>query len=235
MKNILKIITYFYFYYFKGYIIYKKRLRLLYYKFIMFIRLGKLLRFVSFFHINIFNVELSPMFLKNMKPIETVTTVEVSNYLGKWNQVATSRSTRLLGTGVKFSNVSAEYTLDDQGNGDNILVYNSGFNGRKEFTSIEGYTYVDIRFNCTSKRKLHFDGVPFDGNYWIIKLGPIIDEQYQYAVVSGPVSGFFGTRFSLYVLARNRDEYKKYYEQEVKKWCKENNFVFFWNKYVPTD
>ena len=201
----------------------------------MFIRLGKLLRFVSFFHINIFNVELSPMFLKNMKPIETVTTVEVSNYLGKWNQVATSRSTRLLGTGVKFSNVSAEYTLDDQGNGDNILVYNSGFNGRKEFTSIEGYTYVDIRFNCTSKRKLHFDGVPFDGNYWIIKLGPIIDEQYQYAVVSGPVSGFFGTRFSLYVLARNRDEYKKYYEQEVKKWCKENNFVFFWNKYVPTD
>ena len=201
----------------------------------MFIRLGKLLRFVSFFHINIFNVELSPMFLKNMKPIDTVSTVEVSNYLGKWNQVATSRSTRLLGTGVKFSNVSAEYTLDDQGNGDNILVYNSGVNGRKEFTEINGYAYVDIRFNCTSKRKLHFDGVPFDGNYWIVKLGPIIEEQYQYAVVSGPVSGFFGTRFSLYVLARNRDEYKKKYEKEVKKWCKENNFVFFWNKYVPTD
>ena len=200
----------------------------------MFIRLGKLLRFVSFFHINIFNVELSPMFLKNMKPIETVSTVEVSNYLGKWNQVATSRSTRLLGTGVKFSNVSAEYTLDYQGNGDNILVYNSGFNGRKEFTEINGYAYVDIRFNCTSKRKLHFDGVPFDGNYWIVKLGPILYGQYQYAIVSGPVSGFFGTRFSLYVLARHRQEYKDKYEKEVKEWCKENNFIFFWNKYIDS-
>ena len=201
---------------------------------IMFLGMSKLLRFVSLFHINIFNIEISPLVFKNMKPIETVSTFHVSNYLGKWNQVATSRSTRLLGTGVKFSNVSAEYTLDDQGNGDNILVYNSGLNGRKEYTSIEGYTYVDVRFNCTSKRKLHFDGVPFDGNYWIVKLGPIQYGQYQYAIVSGPVSGFFGTRFSLYVLARHRQEYKDYYEKEVKEWCKENNFVFFWNKYIDS-
>ena len=201
---------------------------------IMFLGISKLLRFVSLFHINIFNIELSPLVFKNMKPIETVSTVDVPSYLGKWNQVATSRSTRLLGTGVKFTNVSAEYCLDDEGNSNNILVYNSGLNGRKEFTSIEGYTYIDIRFNCTSKRKLHFDGVPFDGNYWIVKLGPIIDGKYQYAVVSGPVSGFFGTRFSLYVLARNRQEYKDKYEKEVKEWCKENNFVFFWNQYIDS-
>ena len=74
-----------------------------------------------------------------MKPIETVSTVDVSSYLGRWKQVATSRSTQLLGTGVKFTNVSAEYDLDED---DNILVYNSGLNGRKEYTSIEGYTYV---------------------------------------------------------------------------------------------
>ena len=201
---------------------------------IMFLGMSKLLRFVSLFHINIFNIELSPLVFKNMKPIETVSTVDVPSYLGKWNQVATSRSTRLLGTGVKFTNVSAEYSLDDHGNNNNILVYNSGLNGRKEFTSIEGYTYIDVRFNCTSKRKLHFDGVPFDGNYWIVKLGPIIDGKYQYAVISGPVSGFFGTRFSLYVLARNRKDYKEKYEKEVKEWCKENNFVFFWNKYIDS-
>ena len=197
----------------------------------MFLGLSKIFKFVSLFHINIFNIELSPLVFKNMKPIETVSTVDVSSYLGRWKQVATSRSTQLLGTGVKFTNVSAEYDLDE---GDNILVYNSGLNGRKEFTAIEGYTYVDVRFNCTSKRKLHFDGVPFDGNYWIVKLGPIQYGQYQYAIVSGPVSGFFGTRFSLYVLARHRQEYKDYYEKEVKEWCKENNFVFFWNKYIDS-
>lgn len=201
---------------------------------IMFLGMSKLLRFVSLFHINIFNIEISPLIFKNIKPIETVSTVDVYSYLGRWKQVATSRSTRLLGTGVKFTNVSAEYSLDEDDNGDNILVYNSGLNGRKEYTSIEGYTYVDDRFNCTSKRKLHFDGVPFDGNYWIVKLGPILYGQYQYAIVSGPVSGFFGTRFSLYVLARHRQEYKDKYEKEVKEWCKENNFIFFWNKYIDS-
>ena len=214
-----------------NFIIYKKRLRLVLCYLYMFIGLSKIFKFVSLFHINIFNIELSPLVFKNMKPIETVSTVEVSSYLGRWKQVATSRSTRFLGTGVKFTNVSAEYDLDED---DNILVYNSGLNGRKEFTAIEGYTYVDDRFNCTSKRKLHFDGVPFDGNYWIVKLGPIQYGQYQYAIVSGPVSGFFGTRFSLYVLARHRQEYKDYYEKEVKEWCKENNFVFFWNKYIDS-
>ena len=214
-----------------NFIIYKKRLRLVLCYLYMFLGLSKIFKFVSLFHINIFNIELSPLVFKNMKPIETVSTVDVSSYLGRWKQVATSRSTQLLGTGVKFTNVSAEYDLDED---DNILVYNSGLNGRKEFTAIEGYTYVDVRFNCTSKRKLHFDGVPFDGNYWIVKLGPIQYGQYQYAIVSGPVSGFFGTRFSLYVLARHRQEYKDKYEKEVKEWCKENNFVFFWNKYIDS-
>ena len=214
-----------------NFIIYKKRLRLVLCYLYMFLGLSKIFKFVSLFHINIFNIELSPLVFKNMKPIETVSTVDVSSYLGRWKQVATSRSTQLLGTGVKFTNVSAEYDLDED---DNILVYNSGLNGRKEFTAIEGYTYVDVRFNCTSKRKLHSDGVPFDGNYWIVKLGPIQYGQYQYAIVSGPVSGFFGTRFSLYVLARHRQEYKDKYEKEVKEWCKENNFVFFWNKYIDS-
>ena len=39
-------------------------------------------------------------------------------YDGRWKQVATSRSTRFLGTGVKFTNVSAEYDLDEDDNGD---------------------------------------------------------------------------------------------------------------------
>ena len=200
----------------------------------MFLGLSKLFRFISLFHINIFNIEVSSSVFKNMKPIDTVSVVDVPRYLGRWNQVATSRSTRFLGTGVAFSNVSAEYTVNNN-DYNNILVYNSGLNGRDEYTFIEGYTYVDMKFNCSSKRKLHFDGVPFDGNYWIVKLGPIIDDKYQYAVVSGPVTGFFGTRFSLYVLARDRKEYKEKYEKDVKKWCKKNNFVFFWNKYVSTD
>tara|TARA_E500000178_G_scaffold336956_1_gene375569 strand:- start:1367 stop:1837 length:471 start_codon:yes stop_codon:yes gene_type:complete len=153
----------------------------------------------------------------------------LKGYLGIWNQVATSRSTALLGTGVEFTNVTAEYKLL---NNSDISVYNSGYTKNNTFTSIKGYSY--IKGKSQTRRKLHFDGVPVDGNYWIVKLGPIHSNNYQYAIVSGPLTRFFGTRFSLYVLARNVEDYKNKYENEVKQWCKKNNFRFFWNKYIPT-
>lgn len=172
---------------------------------------------------------LVPYILKNMLPIPTEPNIIVNSYLGLWNQVATSRSTALLGTGVRFKNVTAFYDLL---NNTTIGVYNSGYDENNNFTSINGYSY--ITGTSETKRKLHFDGVPVDGNYWIVKLGPIQENVYRYAIVSGPLTSFFGTRFSLYVLARNRQEYKLKYEKEVKKWCKDNNFRFFWNKYIPS-
>ena len=68
-----------------------------------------------------------------------------------------------------------------------------------------------------------------------MKLGPIINDTYRYAVVSGALTKFFGTRFSLYVLARDRAEYNAKYEEEVKQWCKDNGFKFFWNRYIRTN
>lgn len=172
---------------------------------------------------------LVPYVIRNFLPIRTEPFIILESYLGKWNQVATSRSTALLGTGVSFKNVTAEY---DQVNTSDIHVYNSGYDKNNSFTSIRGYSYITGK--SQTKRKLHFDGVPFDGNYWIVKLGPIHENRYRYAVVSGPISRFFGTRFSLYVLARDINEYQHKYESEVKQWCQKNNFRFFWNKYIPT-
>ena len=65
-------------------------------------------------------------------------------------------------------------------------------------------------------------------------MGPKKKGQYQYAIVSGAISTWFGTRFSLYVLARNVNEYKTLYENDVKKWCNDNGFFYFWNEYVST-
>ncbi len=172
---------------------------------------------------------IMPYTIRNLLPIRTEPRIVLKSYLGIWYQVATSRSTALLGTGVEFTNVTAEYKLL---NNSDISVYNSGYTKNKTFTSIKGYSY--IKGKSQTRRKLHFDGVPVDGNYWIVKLGPIHSNNYQYAIVSGPLTRFFGTRFSLYVLARNVEDYKNKYENEVKQWCKKNNFRFFWNKYIPT-
>ena len=85
-----------------------------------------------------------------------------------------------------------------------------------------------------TKRKLHFDKVPVDGNYWIVKLGPELNNKYEYVVISGPLTDSFGTRFSLYVLARNRKNYQLKYENQVKEWCKTNNYKYYWNRYIET-
>ena len=168
-------------------------------------------------------------FIKNLLPIQTEPIININAYLGNWYQVATSRSTALLGTGIDYYNVQAEYGLCSKG----ISVFNSGYQSNGNYTYIEGYSYVEG--DKETKRKLHFEGVPVDGNYWIVKLGPIKDNEYQYAIVSGALTTKIGTRFSLYVLARNRTDYANLYEGLVTQWCKDNGFVLYWNKYIGTN
>ena len=162
-------------------------------------------------------------FIKNILPI-----------LGRWYQTATSRSTKLFGTGTDFRNVSAEYNteFDDTLNQTVITVLNSGLKGNGNYTEIKGYSYITT--DSATKRKLHFEGGPVDGNYWIVYLGPIIDNEYAYAIVSGAITTWIGTRFSLYVLARNINEYQSQYESIVQKWCKDNGYTTRWNEYVST-
>tara|TARA_A100001035_G_scaffold254295_1_gene228059 strand:+ start:449 stop:988 length:540 start_codon:yes stop_codon:yes gene_type:complete len=173
-------------------------------------------------------VFIAPL-IQSLLPIKTEKNISLPAYIGEWHQVATSRSTALLGTGIHYSNVTANYNIT---NTSDISVVNHGFNGKGKETSISGYSYAN--YKTPTKRKVHFDGVPTDGNYWITKLGPIKNNQYQYAIVCGPISRFFGTRFSLYVLARNKQQYMQLYENTVKEWCKKNFFIFYWNEYVAT-
>ena len=126
---------------------------------------------------------LVPYVIQHLLPIKTEKNITISYYLGRWNQVATSRSTILLGTGVKYKDVTADYDLFNE---TLLSVCNSGIDNKNNHTSISGYSY--ITGNSETKRKLHFDGVPVDGNYWIVKLGPIINDTYRYAVVSGAMT-----------------------------------------------
>lgn len=167
------------------------------------------------------------------KKIETVSDINLNMYTGKWFQAATSRSTKLLGTGIDFSNVTANYQCIDNCKSNNISVFNEGFDNFGRYTSIKGFSYCEDN-NLPGKRKVIFEKIPFPGNYWIVKLGPIVNCQYDYAIVSGPVTDNIGTRFSLYVLCRNVNKYEEKYEKEVKQWCVDNGFKYYWNEYVKT-
>jgi len=170
---------------------------------------------------------------KSNLPINTVDNIDLSSYTGKWYQAATSKSTKIFGTGIKFSNVTATYECIGECKDNNITVLNEGYNENNDYVKIKGYSYCEDN-EIGSKRKLHFEGVPFEGNYWVVKLGPLINNKYEYSVISGPLNKLFGTRFSLYVICRDIEDYKLNYEDEVKEWCSNNGYIFPWNKYVKT-
>ena len=156
--------------------------------------------------------------------------VDLNAYSGIWQQVMTSRSTGLNGTGIDFSSVEAIYT-PKKSDKSIILVTNRGYNGDFEYVEIKGESYAVDPLN-PSIRKVKFYELPrfTEGDYWIVKLGPIINNKYDYAVVVGP--NFFDNKFSLYVLARNRDKFFKQYFKETNKFLKQNGFTKWWNKPV---
>lgn len=69
--------------------------------------------------------------------------------------------------------------------------------------------------------------VYFSGNppapYWVIKIGPIVNDEYQYSVVSDPFM------LGLYVLARNVDEYYQNYNDEVQSFLNDTGFQTIYN------
>lgn len=194
------------------------------------------MRILSLFLIinTVFSESIFSNFIKNLKPIRTEKEIVLDGYTGKWYQAATSRSTKLFGTGIDFKSVTATYNcVTCNCTTNNITVFNEGYNSTGDYVSINGYSYSS-NDNQPCKRKVKFDTVPIEGNYWIVKLGPLIKGKYQYAVVSGPLSNHIGTRFSLYVICRDVDEFKEKYEKDVKDWCLKNGFSLPWNKYINT-
>ena len=64
--------------------------------------------------------------------------------------------------------------------------------------------------------------------YWIIKVGPVINNQYQYSVVSDPFM------LGLYVLARDVDDYYALYDDEILKYLNTTGFTKLYNKPIQT-
>lgn len=72
--------------------------------------------------------------------------------------------------------------------------------------------------------------LPFAGFYWIVKLGDIEpgQSQYPYAIVSVP----FQT--SLFILARDVEEFRLKYKDSVLQLVKDMGFKYFFNKPIET-
>ena len=154
-------------------------------------------------------------FFANSKSLPAVISeIIVPSYLGHWEQVYQA-PTNVIFQGYGTC-ITADYGLLDNGN---INVINTQLDENHNIEQITGYAYYK---NASEPGKLtvHLDGVPVDSPYWIVKLGEVVDNQYQYSIITTP-SGI-----SLWVLVRDIDVFMKYYNTEVQDFLQMYDFKY---------
>ena len=132
----------------------------------------------------------------NMKPLETVSYVDLNRYVGKWYEIA--RYKHRFQEGCVGSR--ATYTLRDDGK---ITVVNECYENSfsAKLRSAKGKAWaVDKETNAKLKVSFFW---PFAGDYWIIDLG----RDYEYAVIGHP------SRKYLWILSRTQQMKESLYRE----------------------
>jgi lipocalin len=144
----------------------------------------------------------------------TINELDLNSYLGHWVQMYGAPTNAIFqGYGTC---ATADYGLLDNGQ---VSVLNTQLNKNNETEKINGYGYY-ANVSEPGKLTVHLDGVPVDSPYWIVKLGEIVDNQYQYSIVTTP-SGI-----SLWVLTRDIERFNELYSNEVTDFLDANNFKY---------
>jgi len=154
-------------------------------------------------------------FFANSKSLpDVISEINVPSYLGHWEQLYQA-PTNVIFQGYGTC-ITADYGLLDNGN---ITVLNAQLDENHSIEQISGYAYYK---NASEPGKLtvHLDGVPVDSPYWIVKLGEVVNNQYQYSIITTP-SGI-----SLWVLVRDIDVFLKYYNTEVEDFLQMYDFKY---------
>jgi lipocalin len=146
--------------------------------------------------------------------IETVKELDISKYVGHWIQV--------YGAPFDFTFqgygkcITADYGMLSNGN---ISVFNSQLSLKNELQTISGYAYYEDKFQ-PGKLTVHLEGTPKDAPYWVVKLSDVVDNQYQYSIITTP-SGL-----AMWVLARDLELFYEIYDAEVLEFLEINNVSY---------
>lgn len=159
-------------------------------------------------------VLLSFVLVNSTNVIITVPQLDVKKYLGHWFLVYQA-PTNVIFQGYGTC-ITADYGLLDNGN---LNVINTQIDKHNEIDQINGYGYYK-NVSEPGKLTVHLDGVPVDSPYWVIKLGEVKNNQYQYSIITTP-SGI-----SLWVLVRDITSFFELYNTEVIDFLAEYKFKY---------
>ena len=144
---------------------------------------------------------------------QPVDSLNLSQYDGLWYEVYGDRADRAFqGFGTC---ITAEYKI--QGD-NNVSVLNREIRKDGTVDTIEGYAFYDT--NCTGgDLTVYLEGTPSNAPYWVLELGPVINDEYDYAIVSDD------KQLTLFVLVRNVADFFNLYNDNVTVTLKEMGFT----------
>ncbi len=161
----------------------------------------------------LFGFLINLLTVSGTKP-QTVSELNVNQYTGRWYQVY-GAPTNFIFQGYGKC-LTADYGILPGGN---VSVINSQVNNKNELEQISGYAYY-LNPNEPGQLTVHLDGVPVDGPYWVVKLGEVVDDQYQYSIITTP------SKISNWIITRNISNFYEKYDKEVTNYLNENNYDF---------
>jgi apolipoprotein D and lipocalin family protein len=142
--------------------------------------------------------------------LPTVATLNIPQYLGLWYQVYADPA---VVASFEKGTQCATAKYGDNGDG-TISVHNyATYTDSGAIYTIDGYAYQKDA-SAPGKLMVHFsssDAFPFDAPYWVVSLGPVVNNQYDYAIVTDNFSAY------LFVLARDVSTYYSKYDADVQK------------------
>jgi lipocalin len=156
----------------------------------------------------------SLFFLVKCNNFTTVSELDLPKYMGHWFQVyAAPFDYTFEGYGKCMT---ADYKILDT---NNVSVLNSQYNKKNVLQQISGYAYYKD-LSKPGQLSVTLEGVPVVAPYWVLDLGKIVNNEYQYSINSVPVGP------SLWVLARNVEEFFSLFNDDVVKFLDEYKFRY---------
>ncbi|XP_071797459.1 apolipoprotein D-like [Asterias amurensis] len=147
--------------------------------------------------------------------LNTVKEVDVDAYVGRWFQVYGNFWSNLFADSQIAECTTADYSKI---NSTYVTVFNRYKTREGIEDKINGYAFIpDPREPGRLRVKL--DGVPVESPYWIVKLGPIVNNEYTYAVVSDDRA------LALFMLVRDVKNYYALYDNEILEYLQLSGFI----------
>jgi lipocalin len=144
----------------------------------------------------------------------TVSELDLQKYMGHWYQVyAAPFDYTFQGYGKC---ITADYGIIDS---NNVSVLNAQYNRNNEYEEIKGYAFYK-NISEPGQLSVYLEGTPAIAPYWVLQVGDIVNDGYQYSIISVPHGP------SLWVLARNVIKFFRLYDDEVKKFLDTYNFNY---------